>query len=396
MIYNYKFTFFFGLLGYFLIGYQDIVFFIFGVPILLIALSLLTIYFYSDKFDSNGNGVMGFIILTIVGLIFTITSIQQSLIFYFKHTDNIEYSIIFISVIFILIVAESLFPLLFKIKKIDYYKYAQVIPGEEVNVEEYLYSDDYYSKYTLLWWVYTKQVNESITIRTSQDVYWTVDDTYMFRTNKNGSEMVSRIKFCKDDSDLLNQDVIFDLSYFISDDPRGGSPEENHYLINGMYADGSDIESDKFIDINDECEQLFHENKYLYVSECLDGSSTSVYDNVLFKHGNSLLNSRELEDKNWFHHYSLSYVDEEEGLSAIEKVYFENDEEGPYLWWRTKNIPEKSEHVAYQDNRRNSFYVKNGTNLGVCVVHDGKTLSDQRVELRLFFDGYFNIKVKYC
>lgn len=406
----YKFTSFIGLFLFFTFGYLDLSFFVIGIPIVITFFTLKVIMFYDEKINSSGNAVIKSLAFTIFGFFLIIVSVEESFSFYFNNADEVVFLVIFVTIIIIAIVFENL--ILRKgvvdneivVNGIDYYKLAEAIPGEEVNIEEYLNSDDYYSKHTLLWWVHTKQVNQNVSLRTSEDLYWEVNDSHMYRTNENGVDSMFRIKFCKDDNDLLNHDVNVHGKFFVSHDPRGGEPEEHHEFLEYMYSDGSEIESDVWSEVYDVCNELFSDNNYVDDYDSLDEvscSSMSIYhisDIVLFKHGNELLDSRSLkEKKNWFSHYCLTHIyEEDEAYCFTYKVDYDDDEEGPYLWWRTKNIPEKSEHVAYQDNRRNSFYVKNGTNLGVCVVHDGKTLSDQRVELRLFFDGYFNIKVKYC
>lgn len=262
--------------------------------------------------------------------------------------------------------------------------------GKQLDLNEYLQSNDYMSRKQYFFWKTDIENENSDIFQDSNGNLW---NSELFLVGEDGEPLIINAKVIDENSRHYNvQFSYFRGSSFLSDSVSGHA---------SIFSCTACIDSD-----------AGEEDFWLELDEAvLDFNSAVIYDNpdplylkvlyedfddvYYFKHGNKLLDSRELEDKNWFHHYYLSYVDEEEALLATEKVDFENDEEGPYLWWKTHVIPEKTGFIAYQDNRSNSFYVKKGSNLGVCVIYEGQALEDKRVELRLFFDGYFNIKVKY-
>lgn len=270
-----------------------------------------------------------------------------------------------------------------------------------IELGEYLSSKNYYGKDEKIWWYESKNFESSSIIRDSHGYYWSVtkDNSLFYLTNEKGDNALFSLKVFTDTLDSKQNEIFVKVSFFLSADSRGDSlPFFEDYIIHhACYENGKDVSENDL----EQCKYSLMEERYDYVnSNELNHNYDKIpvfewfEDNVLFKHGNKLLDSRDLEDKNWFHHYSLSNANERGALSAIDKVNFEEDEDGPYLWWKTQSIPEKNGFIAYQDNRSNSFYVKKGSNLGVCVIYEGQALEDKRVELRLFFDGYFNIKVK--
>lgn len=263
--------------------------------------------------------------------------------------------------------------------------------GRQLNLNEYLQSKDYMPRKQYFFWK-TGIENESGDIyQDSNGNFWDVD---LNLVDESGEPIIIYAQIIDENSRHYNvQFSYFRGSSFLSDSVSGHAS-----IFSCTACIDSDTGEEEFWLELDEAVLDFN---YAVIDDDSDPLYLKVlyedFDDVYyFKHENNLLDSRELENKNWFHHYSLSYVDEEEALLATEKVDFENDEEGPYLWWKTHVIPKKTGFIAYQDNRRNSFYVKKGSNLGLCVIYNGDALEDKRVELRLFFDGYFNIEVKYC
>jgi Ca2+/Na+ antiporter len=263
--------------------------------------------------------------------------------------------------------------------------------GKQLDLNEYLKSKDYMSRKQYFFWKTGVENECGDVYQDSNGNFWDAD---LNLVDEGGERIIIYAEIIDENS----QNYTVQFSYFRGSSFLGDSVSGHASIFSCTACIDSDTGEEGFWLELDEAVLDFN---YAVIDDDSDPLYLKVFhedfdDVYYFKHGNNLLDSRELEDKNWFHHYSLRNIDERDVLSAIEKIDFENDEEGPYLWWITDSIAEKTGFITYQDNRRNSFYVKKGSNLGVCAIHDGEALEDKRVELRLFFDGYFNIKVKYC
>lgn len=263
--------------------------------------------------------------------------------------------------------------------------------GKQLDLNKYLQSKDYMSRKQYFFWKTAVENQSGDVYQDTNGNFWDVDLNFV---DGDGEKIIIYAEIIDENKRHYNVRFSYFRGACISDDSVSGHASVLNYT---PCIDNDSGEEDFWLEIDEavltfEYAVIDNDSDPLYVKVIHENFDDTYY----FKHGNKLLDSRELEDKNWFHHYSLSNANDQEALSAIEKVDFEKDEDGPYLWWKTQAIPEKNGFIAYQDNRNNSFYVKKGSNLGVCAIYEGEALEDKRVELRLFFDGYFNIKVKYC
>ena len=302
--------------------------------------------------------------------------------------------------VFILIISV---PLVFKAKGNTSYDFPHHLHyGDEINLDEYLSGKEYlnlYDDYTPWHSCHWLCKNEIYKIQDSSGCYWEAySDDMLVPVDKKGIPLEFKgliVTECKNKIEV-------DISFSRSREPRT-------YYITGNLHPSNPISLGEQT-INEIIQNHGYDDELDFLESCIGGYEgedfsvkciTPGFEDVLaeyctidhkinlFKHGDKLLDGRDLTTECWFKTYHilpLQNDDEEPGIELYQ-------EDGmPYLWWVTEILPRKDGYKAFRDVYGNCFYVGKEKNIGICHIHNGVDVSNNPVTIEIDWDGYFKIE----
>lgn len=271
-------------------------------------------------------------------------------------------------------------------------------------LDEYLEYENYLPRHAPFFWEVKSNDSEQI-FKDNCGNYWSEMGSSIVLSDENGHYIEGKcsMRILIDQEKNVKGNLDFVYHYMVE------SGVEVIYILYTHVTDENRVEiSEHGIDLGDYnniCDvknELEEQGIYISTnkSKCIELAPLNIP--VLFKHGNTLLDGRNLDKGCWFKKYYVDTVDDDLH-TEFESLAINDGSEGasindtlskgevPYLWWLTNNIPHKEGYQAFQDVHGNAFYVGQEVNIGELFIHEGKKVY-QPTYIKIFFNGYFDVE----
>ncbi|MDG1720171.1 MAG: hypothetical protein P8I31_02850 [Bacteroidia bacterium] len=272
-------------------------------------------------------------------------------------------------------------------------------------LDDYLAYEYYIEKNSTFFWEIESKDNDKL-FRDNCANYWKQRGTSVVLSDENGCSIEGEysIHILIDQEKNIKGYLNVDYEYQIEPGPLECRFIVYHKITDehGVEIAEHDVEFDTYYGLHELEQQLEEDERYISTNKHKCTEVEPLKTPVLFKHGHSLLDGRNLSEKCWFKKYHVTDIDDDEYSEFDELTIYQPqniDDEGtaldrhemPYLWWLTNNIPHKDGYMAFQDVHGNAFYVGNKKNVGEVIVYKGKPVDNKKIVIDIIFNGYFDI-----